>query len=93
MDHEPIKIIVLIIDIICSELKWSARHHTPAMVVAGTDSLNEVIVELEQLPGPIPPLDPEICVEILIISLFIIGIALVTSLKVLIMATLFLLEK
>ena len=34
-----------------------ARHHTPALVVAVTDSSNEVVVALEQLPGPIPPID------------------------------------
>jgi hypothetical protein len=58
MDHEPVKVIILITDALCGRLKWRARHHTPALVVAITDNINEVVVALEQLPGPIPPLDP-----------------------------------
>ena len=30
MDHEPIKIINLITNILFNGLKWRARHHTPA---------------------------------------------------------------
>ena len=38
---------------------WRARHHTPALVVAVIDSINEVVVViLEQLRGHVPPLDP-----------------------------------
>ena len=37
---------------------WRARHHTLAFVVTVTDNINEVVVALEQLPGPIPHLDP-----------------------------------
>jgi len=58
MDHEPIKIVIFVTNVLCNKLKWRPRHHTPALVVAVTDSINEVVVELEQLPGPIPPLDP-----------------------------------
>jgi hypothetical protein len=57
MDHEPIKITILIIDVLFNILKWRARHHTPALAVAVTDSIIEVVVALEQLPGPIPPID------------------------------------
>jgi hypothetical protein len=42
--------------VLCGRLKWRSRHHTPALVVAVTDIINEVVVALEQLPGPIPPL-------------------------------------
>jgi hypothetical protein len=58
MDHEPFKISILIIDVLCGILKWRARHHTPALVAAVTDSTNEGVVALQQLPGFIPPLDP-----------------------------------
>ena len=58
MDHEPFKITILITDVLCGRLKWRARHHTPALVVAVTDRINEVVVALEQLPGLIPHLDP-----------------------------------
>jgi len=58
MDHESVKIKNLIIDVLCGKIKWRGRHHTPALVVAVTDSVNEVVATLEQLPGPIPPLDP-----------------------------------
>jgi hypothetical protein len=59
MYHEPInKATILIADVLCGRLKWIARHHTPALAVAVTDSMNEVVVALEQLPEPIPPLDP-----------------------------------
>ena len=33
------------------------RHHTSALAVAVTDNINEVVVALEQLPGPVPPID------------------------------------
>ena len=58
MDHEPVKITILINDILCERLKWRARHHTPALGGAVTNSINEAVAALEQLPGPIPPLDP-----------------------------------
>jgi len=58
MDHEPVKIAILIIDVLFGKLKSRARHHTPALVVAVTDNINEVVVALEQLPGHILPLDP-----------------------------------
>jgi len=58
MHHEPIKITILITDVLCSILKWRARRHTHALAIAVIDSINEAIVALEQLPGPIPPLDP-----------------------------------
>jgi len=57
MDHEPIKITILITCVLCCRLKWRARHHTPALDVAVTDNINEVVVALEPLPAPIPPLD------------------------------------
>ena len=44
MDHEPIKIIILITDVLCNKLKWIASHHTLALDVAVTDSINEVVV-------------------------------------------------
>ena len=50
--------IILIINVLCGRLKWKARHHISALDVAVTDSINEVVVELEKLSGPIPPLDP-----------------------------------
>jgi hypothetical protein len=58
MDHEPIKITILITGVLCGRFKWRARHHTPVLAVAVTDSINEAVVALENLPGPIPPLDP-----------------------------------
>jgi len=44
MDHELVKIAILIIDVLCGRLKWRARHHTPALVVAVTDRINEAVV-------------------------------------------------
>jgi hypothetical protein len=58
MDHEPVKIPILITGVLCGSLKWRSRHHIPAWVVVVTDTINEAIVALEQLPGPIPHLDP-----------------------------------
>ncbi len=57
MDREPIKITIFITDALFNRLKWRARHHTPALAVAVTDSINEDVLALEQLPGPIPPID------------------------------------
>jgi hypothetical protein len=57
MDHEPIKITILINDILFKRLKRRARHHTPALAVAVTVSINEDVVALEQLPGPIPSIN------------------------------------
>ena len=57
MDHEPIKITIFIIDVLFNILKWRDRHHTPALAVAAIESINEVVVALDQLPGPIPPTD------------------------------------
>jgi hypothetical protein len=57
MDHEPVKIYFLITDVLCGRLEWKACHHTPALVVAVTDGIIEAVVALEQLPGPIPPLE------------------------------------
>ena len=39
MDHEPIKIIIVVIDVLCGGLKWRARHHTPALGTAVTYSI------------------------------------------------------
>ena len=36
MDHEPVKISISIIGVLCGRLKWRARHHNPALVVAVT---------------------------------------------------------
>ena len=58
MDYEPATISILIIDVLCGKLMWRARHHTLALVVTVTDNINEVVVALEQPPGPIPHLDP-----------------------------------
>jgi len=58
MDHKPVKIAILIIYVLYGKLKWRDSHHTPALVVAVTDRINEAVVALKQLPGPIPPLDP-----------------------------------
>ena len=44
MDHELIKITILTNDGLCDRLKWRARYHTPALVVAVTDNINEVVV-------------------------------------------------
>jgi len=48
---------ILILGVLCGRLKWRARHHTPALVVAVTDNIYEVVIALEQLPGPILALD------------------------------------
>ena len=50
MEHEPIKVTIFINDVLFNRLKWRARHHTPALAVAVTESINEAIVALEQLP-------------------------------------------
>ena len=47
MDHEHVKRSVLIIDVIFNRFKWRARHHTPALAVVVTDSMNEALVALE----------------------------------------------
>jgi hypothetical protein len=58
MEHEPIKITIFITNVLFnSRLKWRARHHTPTLAVAVTDSINEDVLALEQLPGPITPID------------------------------------
>jgi hypothetical protein len=57
MDHEPVKITIFIIDAIFGRLQWRARHHIPALVVVVTDSINDDVVVLDQLPGPIPHID------------------------------------
>ena len=58
MDHEPVKITIFTTHVLFGRLKWRARHHTPALVVVVTDSISEVVVALEQLSGPILPIDP-----------------------------------
>ena len=40
MDREPVKISFLKNDVLCGKLKWRARYHTPALVVAVTDIVN-----------------------------------------------------
>jgi hypothetical protein len=68
MEHELIKTTLIITNVIFNRLKWRARHHTPALAVAVTDSIKEDVVALEHLPGPIPPIElptsltTEICV-------------------------------
>ena len=57
MDHEPLKITIFITVVLFGKLKWRARHHISALVVVVTDSINEAVVAVEQLPGPNPPLD------------------------------------
>jgi hypothetical protein len=47
VDHDPVKIKNSITDVLCGRLKWRARHHTPALVVAVTDSINEGVVALK----------------------------------------------
>ena len=44
-------------NVLFNRLKWRARHHTPALAVAVTEISNKAVVALEQLPGPIPPID------------------------------------
>ena len=44
MDHELVKITIIITDVLCGKLQWRARHHTPALVVAVIDSINEDVV-------------------------------------------------
>jgi hypothetical protein len=58
MDHEPVKISILFTDVLCVRLKWRVRHSTPALDVVVTANINEDVIALEQLPGPILPLDP-----------------------------------
>jgi hypothetical protein len=59
MDHELVKISFFITNVLRGRLnKWRPRHHTPALHVAVNDSINEVEVALEKLPGLIPPFDP-----------------------------------
>jgi len=49
MDHEPIKVNIFITDVLCNRIKSRARHHTPALNVAVTNNINEVVLALEQL--------------------------------------------
>ncbi len=56
VDHDPVTISIFIIDVPFGGFNWRARHHTPASDVAVTDNINEVVVALEQLLGPIPPI-------------------------------------
>jgi hypothetical protein len=56
IDHEPVKIKFFAIYALFG-IQWRARHFTPALAVAVTDNVNEAVVALEQLPGPIPPID------------------------------------
>ena len=70
MDHGPLKITNLITDVLCGRLKWIARHHNPAFVVAVTDNINEVVVALEQLRGHVPPLNPPTSLTIEICGIF-----------------------
>ena len=37
------------------KFKWRDCHHTPALFVDVTDSMNEALVAWEQLPGALPP--------------------------------------
>jgi hypothetical protein len=69
--QEPIKIIIFITYVLCNRLNWSARHHTPELVVAVTDGISEVVVALEQLPGPIPHLDPPTTLATEICEIFV----------------------
>jgi len=57
MDHEPVKITFFINYGVYSILKWRARRHTPALGGTVVDSINEVVVALEQFLGLIPSLD------------------------------------
>ena len=71
MAHEPIKITISITDVLFNRLKWRARHHTPALAVPVTDRINEdVVALLEQLPGPIPPIDLPTCLTTEICGIF-----------------------
>ena len=98
MDHEPVKISILFTDVLCCKIKWKARHHTPALVVAVTVRAKASVVALDQLPGPIPLVDPptslttEICGTFDIFSIYNWD-NLSDKSKCLNMATLFLLEK
>ena len=56
--------------VLCGRLKQRARHHTPAMVVAVTDNIDEDVVTQEQLPRPIPPLDPPTSLTIVRCGIF-----------------------
>jgi hypothetical protein len=57
VDHELVTIYVFIIYVPFGRFNRRARHHTPALAVFVTDSINEAVVALEQLPGPIPHIE------------------------------------
>ena len=50
IDHESVKMKIVIIDVLYGRLKWRARPHTPALDVAVTDSISETLVAFKQLP-------------------------------------------
>jgi hypothetical protein len=58
VDHEPIAISIDIIEIAFAIVEWRGRHHTHALDVSVTDNMNEAVVTLEQLLGPIPSVEP-----------------------------------
>jgi hypothetical protein len=57
MDHKPVKISIPIIDVLFNDFKWRAHHHTPALDVDATNNMNENLLALGRLPGPLPPVD------------------------------------
>jgi hypothetical protein len=97
MDHELVKIKIVITGVLDGRLKWRARHHTPALDIAVTDRINENVVALFLLflffLSILLIVSRLYYVKYLIIFLFVVGITSVTSLHILIMVTLFLHEK
>ena len=47
----------LFYDVLFSRFKWGSRHHNAALVVDVTNSMNEALLSLEQLPGHLPSVE------------------------------------
>ena len=64
VDHEPVKISIYIIYVLCKDLHWRARHHTPRMASLTVDHLNDIEASYEGQPGPLPPIEIPISLTI-----------------------------
>jgi len=57
VDHEPVKISIYVVDVLCKDLRWRTRHHTPRMATLSVDNLNDIVASYEGQPGPLPPVE------------------------------------
>ena len=57
VNHEPVKISIFVMDVLYTNLRWRARHHTPRMATLIVNHMNEVETSYEGQPGPLPPVE------------------------------------